>query len=371
MICNYFCALFMAGVSKIGELSERSEKEAADMQVTLKEIAERTGLSFQTVGDVLKPGSKRAARYRPSTRQRVLEAAAELGYRPNQAARAMITGRFGCAALVMGVRPNRSNLPAALLRGIHDALAERGMHLTCAILPDEQLTGEGFIPTVLRQWMADGLLINYTDHLPPLLLERLRTSGIPVVWLNTKLPGDCVHPDDFGAGRRAGEHLLSLGHRRLGFVNFSGEDHYSTRDRRAGFAEACRQGGAPAPAELVCLGGTERERIERAMAFLRDERPSAVAAYGPTTATPVLFAAQALGLAVPRDVSLVSFAGGFETWAGLRITTLAIPEYRMGQAAVERLCARLDDSALAVPTDRSNGIPFGFVPGETCASRVV
>lgn len=339
------------------------------MQVTLKEIAEKTGLSFQTVGDVLKTGTRRAARYSPATRERVLAAAAELGYRPNQAAQAMITGRFGCAALVMGVHSHRSNLPGALLRGIHDALAERDMHLTLAVLPDEKLTSTGFIPKVLRQWMADGLLINYTDHIPPKMLELLRSSGIPAVWLNTRLSDDCVRPDDFSAGRRAAEHLLSLGHRRLGFINFSGEDHYSAVDRRAGFREACRRIGVPAPSEWVCRGGTERERIGTAKGFLQLERPTAVATYGPTTATPVLFAAQSLGLTVPRDISLVSFATGFEMWAGLKITTMVIPEYRVGTVAVERLCARLEAGPKG-NADSVAEIPFDFEPGETCAPRV-
>jgi len=133
------------------------------MATTLKVIAEAAGVSIPVVSQVL---NSKGQRFRPETRRRVRQAAERLGYRPNNSARAMATGRLGCAALVLSTQGYRSTLPAELLRGIDEELARHNMHLTIARLPDEKLTREGYVPKILREWLSDGLLINYTSDIP-------------------------------------------------------------------------------------------------------------------------------------------------------------------------------------------------------------
>ena len=88
--------------------------------VTIKEIARHTGLSIPTVGNVL---GRSASRYSESTRKRILQAAQDLGYKPNSSARAMRQGRFGCAALVLSrsKQQTHSHIPPGLLDGLDDA----------------------------------------------------------------------------------------------------------------------------------------------------------------------------------------------------------------------------------------------------------
>src|SRR6185369_16509410 len=93
----------------------------SSMPVTIKEIAERSGLSIPTVSQVL---NNKGHRYRSETCNRVLKAVRELGYRPNSSARAMRMGRFNCVALLLSTESYRSFLPNELLRGIHDGVAE-------------------------------------------------------------------------------------------------------------------------------------------------------------------------------------------------------------------------------------------------------
>src|SRR5690349_18023437 len=109
------------------------------MSVTIKEIAQHTGLSIPTVGNVL---GRSAGRYSQATRQRVMKAAQELGYRPNSSARAMRSGKIGCAALVLSrSHPSiLSHIPLGLLDGLDDELAQHNMHLTVSRLTDEQLS---------------------------------------------------------------------------------------------------------------------------------------------------------------------------------------------------------------------------------------
>src|SRR4051794_33407113 len=187
------------------------------MSVTIKEIARRTGLSIPTVGNVL---GRSASRYSADTRRRVLEACQELGYKPNASARAMRQGRFGCAALVLSRnKQSHSHIPNGLLDGLDDALAQHDMHLTVSRLTDEELTRGDFLPKVLRESMADGMIVNYTHEIPQAMLDLIHAHHAPAVWLNAKLKEDCVYPDDFGAAKAATEHLLALGHRRIAFLH--------------------------------------------------------------------------------------------------------------------------------------------------------
>src|SRR3954469_6406342 len=225
------------------------------MSVTIKEIARRTGLSIPTVGNVL---GRAASRYSAETRQRVLKAASDLGYKPNASARAMRQGRFGCAALVLSrsKQQTHSHIPAGLLDGLDDALAQHGMHLTVSRLTDEELASDNFLPKVLRESMADGMIVNYTHEIPQGMLDLIHAHHAPAVWLNAKLSEDCIYPDDFAAARSATQHLLRLGHRRISLLHFISSGvfptsfeqarprfHYSVADRADGYASVMRQAG--------------------------------------------------------------------------------------------------------------------------------
>src|SRR4051812_13039083 len=225
------------------------------MTITIKEIARRTGLSIPTVGNVL---GRSANRYSAKTRERILQVAHELGYKPNASARAMRQGRFGCAALVLSrsKQQTHSHIPTGLLDGLDDALAQHDMHLTVARLTDEELSSDDFLPKVLRESMADGMIVNYTHEIPQAMLELIHAHHAPAVWLNAKLAEDCVYPDDLGAAHAATKRLIELGHRRIAFVHFVAPNvfpepfeharpkfHYSVADREAGYVSALREAG--------------------------------------------------------------------------------------------------------------------------------
>src|SRR3954454_10618540 len=224
------------------------------MSVTIKEIARRTGLSIPTVGNVL---GRAASRYSAETRQRVLKAASDLGYKPNASARAMRQGRVGCAALVLSrsKQQTHSHIPNRLIDGIDDELARHDMHLTVSRLTDEELSDNDFVPKVIRQHMADGMIVNYTHEIPPAMLELIRAHHTPAVWLNAKLDSDCVYPDDFRAAETATAQLIGMGHRRIALLHLIAQQpwgssvsfaqalrrfHYSVGDRAGGYVCAMR-----------------------------------------------------------------------------------------------------------------------------------
>ncbi len=325
-------------------------------------------MSPVTVSHVLNP--KRRHRFRKETQERVLEAARELGYRPNAAARAMSTGRFGVVALLLSTDQGRSFLPDELLNGIHDAAAEGGFHLNISKLPDAKLTDEGFVPRILREWMVDGLLINYTDRIPGELIRLVRENQIPSVWINSKMEADCVRPDDFDAAREATKRLLELGHRRIAYADLVhgnaelGEAHYSVSDRQAGYEAALA--GAEATGRIVrrerhlCA----KEKMPVMCELLTgDERPTAILSYGWVEALTALIAAREVGLRVPEDLSIACIATGhIDDFAGIRLSAVRLPEEQVGSRAGEMLIEKIDRPTTPLPPV---ALPGRWLDGDT------
>ncbi|MBA3939473.1 MAG: LacI family DNA-binding transcriptional regulator, partial [Planctomycetes bacterium] len=314
------------------------------MSVTLKRIAEQCGLSLQTVGAVL---GSRAHLFRPETRERVLRAAAQLGYRPNSAAKAMRSGRFNCAALVLSDNPWRSTLFREQVAGMDHALLAAGMHLAHALIPEHDLRERGQVPKILGELMADGLLINYNTGIPAPLERVMAQHRLPAIWMNVRRERDCVHPDDEGAGRLATEHLLALGHRRIAYVDYSHataqpDQHYSAADRQAGYAQAMRSAGL-APRSIGSahqLGHAEYLPTVRAWLDAAD-RPTALVTYCGREAGAALYAAALLGIAVPRELAIVAIDDHPVDPCGVQLTTVLLPRYELGAVAVELLLERI------------------------------
>jgi LacI family transcriptional regulator len=339
---------------------------------TAKHIAERTGLSLPTVWQVL--GDK-GHRYSASTRERVLTAAREMGYRPNASAKAISTGRFGAAALLLSTDSGNSYLPESLLGGIHDALAARNLHMTLAKAPDDALTRTGFVPKILREWMVDGLLINNYGAMPAPFLCALRKHGLPSVWINAKHDADCVHPEDVTVGRIATEYLLALGHSRIAYVSHT-TDHYSDADRETGY-RAAMAGAGLTPRKIICDLNNHRVASRPALpdwiassdCWLKgQDRPTALIVYAEYIAVPVLHAAALVGLRIPDDLSIVVVAPNPVNDTAFPLTTVLLPEYAIGGAAVEMLLAKIEEPAVPLPR---RALAPGFQKGISCGQPPV
>ncbi len=315
------------------------------MAITLKKIAEHCGLSLQTVGAVL---SGKASLFRAETVARVQTAAAELGYRPNSAAKAMRSGRFNNAALVLSDNPWRSTLFRPQITGMDHALSAAGMHLVHAILPEEDLRERGQVPKIIGELMADGLLINYNTGIPAALDEVITRHRLPAIWMNVKRARDCVYLDDEGAGRLATEHLLQIGHRRIAYVDYchattQPDQHYSAWDRQAGYEQAMRAAKLQPRVITTAESLPPAKQLPVTRAWLSaSDRPTAVVTYCAREAEPILYAATALlGMRVPQDLSIVTIADEIADHTGVPLTTVILPRYELGKVAVEMLVERI------------------------------
>ncbi len=343
------------------------------MATTLKEIAARAKVTEMTVSNILN-GRYVPARAKAVARaDRIRSIAAELGYRPNGAAKAMATGRFGAFALLQSTEFAHSVLPGGLLSGIHAAMEPHNLHLVVSRLPDQQLTARGFVPKLLREMSADGLLVNYSANIPAEMIRLIDRHQLPAVWINSQQPANCVYPDDLAASIEATKALLVLGHTRITYIDYTRSvakpaSHYSVTEREAGYATTMQNAGLTPHHTGSVEALHELLRVHRELVALLSgpDRPTAVVCYGPRESRSVAAAALTLGLDLPRDLSIIMFAdSGSYDEMGIHFATMVVPEAQVGQRAVEMLIKRIDTPGVSQP---AVSLPFTLKPEQTLAA---
>jgi DNA-binding LacI/PurR family transcriptional regulator len=336
------------------------------MRVRLRDIAEKVNLSVGSVSLILR--DQRTDEYTPETIARVQQAASTLGYQPNGAARIMQRGHFGGIGWIQSAHYSYSTIAVALAAGVHDEAFRAKIHVIVARLPDEALSGNDYLPMLLQERVADGLLVSYTSNIPAPVLDAIQRAGVPVVWINMDFETDCVRPDDFGAGRMATEHLLAHGHRRIAYVNLGHtraealeRGHYSQRHRLEGYRAAMQAAGLP---PRVLFSSARRFLDEQ-----KEEPPVETDWLGRPDAPTALVSYSAFGaascLARTPDLSIVTFAPlPARCDDTRRIDTVVVPDYAIGQEAVTRLRQKISDHNQPFISVRA---PFTLVCGDTVA----
>ena len=298
----------------------------------------------------------------------MIEAARQLGYRTNSAASATSTGRFNAVGLLMSQQQHQSTVVGSMLRGLHDAFAARGIHLTVTFVDDEHLTSDEHLPKILSHAMVDGLLLNYTHGIPDRMVELVARHNLPTVWINSKQPANCVYPDDDGAGYQATKLLLEAGHQRILYLDLTagvedaGEIHYSHIDRRAGYERAMREATLEPFAVVSTRRLTHRLVTDEAARILAVEpRPTAVVGYCRHDCDALLRAGPKFGLSVGENLSMVIIEH-LQPLTGPKVDTLILPEFHVGHAAASMLLDRLDNPSTDQP---AMAIPMTHQFGET------
>ena len=206
-------------------------------KVTSQQVAERAGVSQSAVSRVFTPGASASKK----TVEKVRKAAAELGYRPNVLARAMVSGKSRIIGLVVAYLENQF-YPEALEK-LSNELQQRGYHVL--IFLAEQTAGN--IDDVVEEildYQVDGI-IAASVAMSSDLSERCRAAGVPMVLFNRSQDDpnmSAVTSDNYAGGRKIAEFLLAAGHRKIGHI--AGWEGASTqRDREAGFISALAEAG--------------------------------------------------------------------------------------------------------------------------------
>ena len=330
------------------------------------EVAARANVALSTVSRVMNGGCASQ-----QARERVEQAARDLGYKPSSIARNFKRGRQGCIGVI--VESSQGSWFAQVLGGIEQALAEKaGSALLLGSLvalgpepaPGERNLGPRpvrYDSSAMAGWIADrrvdGLIFARCTGSEADLVDMAREARIPMVF---------IAPDEhFGAGpvfvsrnREAagalGRHLLSLGHRRFGFLG-GPRDSTDTADRLRGLRDALAAAGIeidPAHCHFTASysrqGGTffARQWLETP----RGRAPTVIVCANDLLAIAFMRAVLERGVRVPDEVSVTGFDGVAEGelyWPGL--TTVQQPSHMMGGAACRELLRMIDNPDVAGP----------------------
>jgi len=318
------------------------------MPVTLQDIANRLGVSIATVSRALAGYTDVA----PATRQRVLQAAQEMGYRPNIIARMLQKQRTDIIGFIIPTHGPRFSDPyfSELLTGIGNAAAEQDYDLlvsTCSPdTPDEMQAYERFV----QGRRVDGMLVVRTREHDTRIAYLLEQQFPFVSFGRSDLEADFPYLDvDGEAGiRQLTQHLIDVGHRRIAYVS-APLNLMFTSHRTEGYKKALAANGIPFDETLIAVGKlTERSGHEAGRDFLiRDERPTAIIACNDLMALGVISAAQGLGMTVGRDVAVTGFDDiSLAAHSHPSLTTVRQPIYEIGQRVCRMLIQLIEGETL-------------------------
>lgn len=312
---------------------------------SLNDVAALAGVSIATVSRVINNSDKVV----PETRAAVKKAMDELDYQPNRVAR-RLRQKGGRRHLLGLILPDIQNpFFAELARGVEDvAYANQFAVLLCN--SDENLKKEAFYLDVMKAESVDGVILPPIAERDPAVL-KLAQSGMPIVSVDRALNStlvDTVEVDNFQGAYEAVEHLIKLGHKRIGLI--AGRTNLSTsRERRRGYEEALNVAGLPLKPEFIRVGDNKQASGRALAEELLDltPRPTALFVSNNLMAVGALEAIHAKKLKVPSEVALIGFDD--LPWAEALdppLTVVRQPAYELGRAAAETLFKRLGDRTL-------------------------
>jgi len=338
---------------------------ASRSRVTIRDVADRVGVHPSTVSRVLNPATR--GRITPEIVAKVNEAAAELGYRPNQTARGLRTNRTRTIGVLI---PDITNpLFPPIIRGIEDGLGANGY---TAILgnTDNIAARETEAVSTMRARQVDGLILATARRDDPIVAACL-AEGLPLVLVNRTADTDGVSSivnDDALGIALAVRHLKALGHRQIAHI--AGPRSLSTGEaRRRSFLEIMKSEGLVADAALVAETSafSEDEGLRACAKLIADKAAfTAIVAGNDLIALGAYDAIADAGLSCPDDVSVTGFNDmPFVDRLTPPLTTVRIPHYELGREAGRRLVELIEtpDSPARATTLR----PELIVRGSTAA----
>ena len=307
-------------------------------QATIDDVAARAGLSIKTVSRVLNGEPN----VRPQTRERVLAAARELDYHPNVSARRLAAKRSFVIGLLYDDHDPASDYVIGLQDGALNVCRGEGYHLLIQPCRTETPDLVDEVVGLFRRCTVDGLILTQplSDFDP--LVRALLDSEVAFVRVSQREcdgPCHCISVDDERAARRITDHLISLGHRSIGFV-MGHPDHGSSHDRLAGFRSSLAAHGMSPERAPVEQGRytfeSGRACGHRLLAL--EAPPTAIFASNDHMAMGVLTAAHERELAVPADLSVCGFDDApMARYAWPPLTTVRQPVKLVARVATECL----------------------------------
>ena len=314
------------------------------MNVTLKDIATKTGLSITTVSLVL---NNKKVRVSIQTKQLIRKVAHELNYIPNQTAISLVTKESKTLGLVI---PDISNpFFSELSKGISAKAAKYGFNIILCDTEDSYELTMRYL-RILVSKNVDGIIMTLSHDIKDknllLITEFLENHVLPVVLIERSdalIMSDCVIANNKKGSYLASKHLIELGHRNVGCI--TGPSHLdASKNRLQGFKVAFKEKGLKFRKELVVEGNYHIESgYKGAQKILNiDPEVTAIHAFNDMMAYGLLECLKDKGIKIPEQISVVGFDDiFFSKMLYVPLTTIALPIHQMGEKAIQLLIERI------------------------------
>jgi LacI family transcriptional regulator len=303
--------------------------------VTRNDVARLAGVSPATVSYVVNNGPRPVS---PETRAKVVKVIEETGYQPSAVARNLRMQRTCTIGLIL---PDIQNpYFSEVMRGIEWVAFEKDYTVLLCHSGYDLKRELQYVDILQMQRVAGVIWIPATANFEP--YEKLVYYGVPTVVLDRHIPDQefpAIVADNFRGGYLASEHLIKLGHQRIGAIARPVELSHS-QDRVQGYLQALMDHGLPVDRELIAPGGYRLENGLKAFNKLigLKKPPTAIFAYNDIMAIGALRAAHQYGLKVPGDFSIAGFDDIPEaSFTCPSLTTVSQEKFTMGQKGMELL----------------------------------
>ena len=311
--------------------------------VSVKDVAARSGVSFQTTSKVLNGGGSVSEQ----TRARIIRAASDLGYVPNLQARSLVMRRTFTVGLITGdfSDPGLSRT----LAGAEQEARRQGYGVVISSIEPEGSGTEYALPAMMER-RVDGILLAAPRMEEDHALSHVLDRTLPIVSIHHIAGGaiSTVGPDDELAGKLAGRHFVELGHRVIGSVT-GVRGRRLTQSRQRGFRHALDEAGIESADELVEEGGDKVAGGAAAATRLLEQRPdlTAIFCHHDLAALGVMRTLRDAGRNVPGDCSLVSCDDlDMAAYTTPPLTSVHVPFYETGAEAMRLLLRMVGDSKM-------------------------
>ncbi|MDY0104281.1 MAG: LacI family DNA-binding transcriptional regulator [Lentimicrobium sp.] len=310
------------------------------MKATIKDIAKALGVSVATVSRAL-TGSHEV---NSTTREKVLNLARELHYKPNIQARNLLKRRNNMIGVV--VPEFITFFFPEIIIGIQEVMNDAGYQVLICQSNESSLLERKNIE-MLEESMVEGLIISVTKDSKNIdLYKRLIDERMPLVFINRVLPeleASQVIIDDRKCAFKAVEHLIKCGYKRI--AHLAGNEHLSVTQRRVeGYLDALNAYNIPFCDQYLMYVGVQQDRARIGVNYLLSlkEKPDAIFAVNDPIAIGVMMELKKRGLKVPGDIALVGFT---ESPIGriLDLSSVSQPTKEMGRVAAELLLKKISN----------------------------
>ncbi|WP_088809589.1 MULTISPECIES: LacI family DNA-binding transcriptional regulator [Listeria] len=308
------------------------------MSVTIREIAEKTGVSITAISQIL---NGKGDRFSEVTKNRVLKAAKDMAYKPNFFAKNMVTNHTNTIGMV--VPEVTDAFFSQMVKGAEDYLNQHDYMIMLCNSSNDKEREDRYVEELLHR-AVDGLIIASPNILASKVFERMREKKKPYILLdrqrNEQKEGR-IAVDDYEGGYMATKHLLELGHEKIGII-ISDNSFYNVFERYEGYLACMKDAGITVPEDWIASGDQTMDGGFKAGDKLLAGGVTGVFATNDLMAVGLYRFLFDKGIKIPEDLSVIGFDDiELSEFMTPPLTTIRQPIYEIGAIAAEFLLQKI------------------------------